>query len=104
MWTKASVAALLDANPLAVERAIVAIYNRQTADEQAAHVTKHNNNVGFSAFDAETGTYLAKWILSGKHLSGKYAERGHKLAKRYVRQLVEIANAKSQKSQKVEAA
>ncbi len=95
VWTQDSMAAYLsNASPEAIERAIVRIYQRQTSDEQASQATKHTNNMGFSAFDAGTGSYMAKWILSGKHLSGKWVEKGRKLAVKYRGQLVQIANAK----------
>lgn len=97
MWTKEAVKALLDANPLAVERAIVAIYQRQTADERASGVTRWKNGIGFAAVDANRGAYMARWILGGKHLSGKWLEKGRHVACRYVRQLADIANEKAEK-------
>jgi hypothetical protein len=90
-WTREKVIELLDRNPRAVERAIVALYNLQTADEQAAGITRLQNGAGFSAFDAKAGTYYAEWILSGKRLSGKYLAKAREMAKKYVGQLVAIA-------------
>ena len=52
------------------------------------------NTVGFSAADAKTGTYLAKWLLSGKHLDGKFLAKGRNIAIKYRRQLSEIAAEK----------
>jgi hypothetical protein len=95
LWNEAKIVDLLGRSNLAVERAIVAIYNRQTADEQSYQITKHLNNIGFSAADASSGAYMAKWILSGKHLNGKFLEKGRKIAMKYRRQLVEIANTPS---------
>lgn len=92
-WNKEDIVALLDRNNLAVERAIVYIYSKQTESEKSAAFTTETNNVGFNKFDAKTGTYLAKWILSGRHLSGEFLEKGRKLSKKYVRQLVEKANS-----------
>ena len=91
MFTRDQIVKLLDASDLAVERALVAIYRRQTAAEQCSEATIEDNGVGFSAFDAPLGTYLAKWILDGRHLSGGFLTRGRKLARRYVRQLQELA-------------
>ena len=91
-WTTDRIVNLLNNNNTAVERAIIAIYNRQTADEKNARNTRHNNTVGFSAADASTGTYLAKWLLSGKHLDGKFLAKGRNIAIKYRRQLLEIAN------------
>lgn len=79
----------------AVERAIVAIFHRQTQDEQSSHCTKHSNGIGFSGVDASLGTYLAKWILSGKHLSGRFLVKGRGMAQKYRGQLLDIAKEKA---------
>ena len=92
-WTPETIKALLDRDVLAVERAILAIYRRQTADEQAAYETKHHNRVGFAACHAGLGTYYAKWILSGKHLSGSHVERARRMVRHYAGQLHQIALA-----------
>lgn len=90
---------LLTMNDRAVERAILAIYNRQTYDEQVSSDTKHSNGIGFSGADARLGTYYAKWILSGKNLSGNHLDNARMMSHKYVRQLCEIATAKlAQKS------
>lgn len=85
---------LLYMNNLAVERAIVAIYQRQTHDEQHSSDTKHSNGIGFSGADARLGSYYARWILSGRRLSGHHLEKARAMSQKYVRQLAEIAEAK----------
>jgi hypothetical protein len=84
----------LDSNPKWVERAIVVLYERQTADEQRSSTTKVSNGMGFAACDARVGTYMAKWILSGKHLDGTWLDRARRMAKKYIRQLLEAAAKK----------
>lgn len=91
VWTENEIVNLLRTNNRAVEKAIVAIYNRQTADEKASHDTKHSNSVGFSGADARFGTYLAKWILKGNHLTGKFLADGRELAVKYRKQLLDEA-------------
>ena len=91
-WTEEDIITLLDNRQDAVERAILAIYKRQTAGEQITGHTIEANGVGFSSYDDKTGTYLATYILSNRHLTGIYIERARKLAKKYRRQLTEIAN------------
>ena len=91
IWTADRIVNILNTNNTAVERAIIAIYKRQTSDEKITQHTHHNNNVGFSAADARTGTYLAKWLLSGKHLDGRFLDKGRSIALKYRRQLTEIA-------------
>ena len=93
--TKESIRQLLMTNPIAVERAILAIYARQTASEQASETTREDNGEGFNAFDAKSGTYYAQWIRSGKHLSGQYLDKARKMSLRYVGQLLEIAGSHS---------
>jgi hypothetical protein len=95
-WTKEKIAALLFSNDLAVERAIVTIYNRQTQDEQNSEETKHSNGIGFSGAHARLGTYLAKWILSDRHLNRKFLDKGRAMMMHYTGQLLEEAQAKAQ--------
>ena len=88
---------LLTMNDLAVERAMVAIYNRQTWDEQQSSDTRHSNGIGFSGADARTGTYYAKWVLSGRKLTGNHLMKARVMSFKYVRQLCEIATARMAK-------
>jgi hypothetical protein len=94
MWTKESIVALLDRSDVAVERAILAIYRRQTLDEQSSSETKHRNGIGFSGAHAPLGTYYAKWILSGRRLSGKHLVKARNMTKHYVAQLLQEAESK----------
>ena len=95
-WTPKAIRDLLDRSQTAVERAVVAIYRRQTEDEKAAYETKHHNRVGFAACHAGLGTYYAKWILSGKHLSGSHVERARRMVRHYAGQLHQIALSQTQ--------
>ena len=92
-WNKENIQSLLNSNDRAVERAIVRIYNNQTASEKSAGNTIHHNGVGFSGAHARRGSYYAKWILSGRKLTGRHLTAGRRLALRYWRQLAEHANA-----------
>jgi hypothetical protein len=94
MWTEARIVELLSTNALAVERAMVAIYNLQTADERESGETRRLNGVGFSGAHARKGTYYAKWVLNGKRLSGKHLESARKMALSYRKQLLMLANGK----------
>lgn len=90
--------AMLDSSDEAVEKAIVAIFNRQTEDEKRGKSTIHSNGVGFSGYDAGTGTYYAKWILAGNKLTRHHLVKGRKMAHKYVRQLSEIASIEQAKA------
>lgn len=80
---KATIMAALVRNPAAVEKAIVLLYRLQTADEQTTQSTKHTNGQGFSMTHAATGAYYAKWILGGKHLTGKHLVKAREITMHY---------------------
>ena len=92
VWTKEEIKVLLEKSTVAVERGIVRIFQLQTEDEQADKQTKHHNGVGFSGVDANFGTYLARWVMGGNHLDGKFLTKARHLTKKYAGQLVKIAN------------
>ncbi len=91
------IVALLHSNPKAVERAMVVLWDRQTADEKAAETTRHHNQRGFSGSTDKRGSYFAKWVLSGRHLTGIHLVRARTIAIKHRRQLVEEATNKASK-------
>ena len=93
-WARPEIDALLHKNSKAVERAMVVLFNRQTADEKAAEYTKHHNNRGFAAYAARSGTYYARWVLKGRRLTGHHLAKARKIALKHSRQLVEEANSR----------
>lgn len=93
---------LLSRNDRAVERAIVVLFENQTADEQAVARTNHCNGRGFRKNHARRGTRYAQWVLSGRRLTGEHLENARGMARLYVRQLVEAARVKQ--ASKVQAA
>lgn len=93
MWTKEQIVQMLETNDKAVTRAVIAIYNRQTADEKTAQSTLKHNNVGFNGADAPYLSYCAKYAIDRKiYLSGKHLEKSRARIKKYSSQLLEIAN------------
>ena len=95
MHTIESIKALLDQNPKAVERALMVLFNRQEADERSTGHTSHLNGRGFNGFDAPFGTDLAKRVLAGGSLSERQLLAARRMVKKYARQLLEEAQAKS---------
>jgi hypothetical protein len=93
-WTAEEIKHKLETDQKWLERAIVAIYNKQTADEKNSEETKYHNGVGFSGADAHLLTYCAHWILSGKSLSGKYLALAKKKMVKYAKQLETISKEK----------
>lgn len=94
MWSKESIRTLLNTNDKAVARAILALYSRQTADEQQSENTKHQNNIGFNAFDSKIMSSFAKTLHTKKILSEKQIACSRKLLQKYAGQLASIANEK----------
>lgn len=68
-WTKHSVRVMLETNDAWTEKAIVALYNRQTRLEQQHGTTRDLNRVGFQVADSEDFGKFARKILSGNRLS-----------------------------------
>lgn len=101
-WTPEDVKALLLKSDKAVGRALLALLERQTFDEQQSHDTKHANGRGFSAFDAPILTDMALFYRRTGFLTPKQlawlrsgtAKRPQPRIAKYAGQLAEIANAK----------
>lgn len=90
----------ISTDPAWAERAILALYERQTTVEQATHTTREKNGRGFSAFHADYMTSLAKQLLKpGYHLTDKQLNSARKILRHYVGQLVQIADEKAKKLQ-----
>lgn len=80
----------LDASQDAVEAALLAILDRQTAEERAGYYTREANGVGFSKFDAEFCTSLCHQLKMGRKLTPRQLEVARKKVKRYWRQLITV--------------
>jgi len=91
-WTRTEIEELINGNDRAVERAMVAIWERQTADEQETQDTRHHNGRGFAAWSARSGTYFAEWVRSGRRLTGKHLAKARKIALHHAGQLTDFAN------------
>lgn len=95
--TRDSIRNLLTTNDRAVERAMVVLYDRQTTDEKQVSDTRHSNQRGFSAAHASKGSYYARWVLGGRHLTGRHLENARKIALRYTAQLLEQAHLNAER-------
>jgi hypothetical protein len=94
-WNKDRILALLNESDTAVCRAVLAIYEKQTADEQATASTAENNGIGFNGADAGFGSSLAKQYAERGSLSPRQIACARKMMRKYANQLAEIANAKA---------
>lgn len=71
MLTQDQILKLLETNDKAVARALVVLYERQTASEQATDSTNCWNGQGFSHAHAFIGTRMAKFYLNRGFLTPK---------------------------------
>ena len=106
VWTKAEIVDVLAKNNFAVERALLVLFARQTADEQIMDAATVNNGMGFSGLDAEIFSSFAKQILKSRAPYGerltvkqlavcrKLNAKGAMRIAKYAGQLVEVANSK----------
>jgi len=94
-WARKRINDLLHTNDRAVERAVVVLFELQTRDEQHSSTTKHNNGVGFCGWAARKGSYYARWVLSGRALTGCHLDNARRIALHHSRQLVEAANRRA---------
>lgn len=93
-WTRDEIENLLRTNDHAVERGIVAIFDRQTQDEKSESTVNHHNRRGFSSSNAKSGTYFARWVIGGRTLTGKHLEKARRITLFHAAQLTNIANGK----------
>lgn len=78
------------------ERAIVALFNKQTASEQYTQSTNENNGIGFNGVDAEILSSFAMQIIQYKRsLSPKQLAIAFKKLPKYAKQLATIAEEKA---------
>lgn len=84
-----------------VGRALVALFERQTKDEQAVNDTRVWNAVGFASSDARSGSLTAKSYLKNKSLLDWQVDnwtrdfRGRPRLCKYHKQLNQIAMEKA---------
>ena len=78
----------LATNPAWATRAIVKLWERQTADEQAAQTTGHDNGVGFNGTDAFILSSFAEQINKGRTLSPKQLAIAFRKLPKYSKQII----------------
>ena len=104
MLTGTDIVRLLESNDKAVIRALVVLYNRQTADEKVEGDAKHRNNRGFRPAHARMGSSMAEFFLKNGYLTEKQiaywrvrGKQGMRISI-YWRQLLEEAHKKAAKA------
>lgn len=92
VWTVKEIKEKLLEDDHWVARAVLALYDRQEADEQEMEYTSKKNFVGFNAFDAKFLSSLAKQYKKKGFLTRKQIDTARKHITKYAKQLTAIAN------------
>jgi len=90
-WSKAEIRYNLETNNEWLIRGLMAIYKRQTDDEQNAGITKHDNGVGFSGCDSSFLTNAAQFYQKRGFLTEKQLVSVRKAMVKYSGQLERIS-------------
>ena len=93
--TKELIQTRMATNDAWLYRAVVSIFERQTADEQNAETTAHDNGVGFTSADAPLLSSFAKQITARGFLTPKQKAFAVKKMHKYAGQLLRIAQSRS---------
>lgn len=90
--TKVFLKERLSTNVNWANKALVKIFEYQTADEQQTEYTQYVNSVGFSGVDAKILTGLSKFYLKNGFLTKKQQEIVLKKMPKYWKQILEISD------------
>lgn len=93
VWTPEEMKNILATHDDQVCKAIVKIYEYQTADEKRSHETKEHNGVGFNGTDAKIMSSFAEFYMERGFLSPKQLMIARKKIVKYAGQLCRIINA-----------
>ena len=92
VWTREEIRKNLEQSLVWLERGVLAIYARQTQEEQYLGETRERNGVGFNGPDSGYLSYVARWLENGNRLTGHHVEKVRKRMVKYSGQLARIAN------------
>ena len=86
---------MLKTNEVWMYRGLIAIYEKQTFDEQQSKDTTHSNGVGFTGSDAAFLSSMAQAYLDNRFFTDRMKAGVKKAMPKYARQLVAIAEEKA---------
>jgi hypothetical protein len=108
VYTASQLIALIEKDDNVAISALLSLYDRQTADEQATEATRHQNGQGFNACDAALLTSFAVQVEENRRrrvhgflppnyglLSRRQMDLLRRKLRKYGRQLAEIALEKA---------
>ena len=91
-WKKEEIRHNLETRNEWLYRGLMAIYNRQTADEKNEGITKHDNSVGFSGCDSNSLSRAAQYYQKRGSLPKEWLDDVRSKMLKYSGQLAKIAN------------
>lgn len=91
-WTVEDIKRNITTDARWTERALLALFEQQTSQEQLAARTVEHNSRGFNAVDAEILTSFALWVIRGRSLTARQLACAQKKLGKYAAQLTTIAN------------
>lgn len=91
-WTKEEIKVVIMRNDSQCCKALIELYNRQTADEQASGETNHQNGAGFNGLDAGILSSFAEFYLNAGFLTPRQMAVLRRKIGKYCGQLARIAN------------
>ena len=92
IWTIEEMKNLIATNDTVLYKALIVLYNGQTADEQRDGATRYTNGIGFNGVDAPILTSFAEFLKKNRYLSVKQKALARKKLPKYAKQLVTVAN------------
>ena len=97
IWDRKKVQDLINNNDQAALKALIKIYQQQTPLEQNNQSTSVSNDVGFTAFDAEILSIMARVYLDKGRLTPKQLDLVKRRMQKYWRQILLFIEAKGHK-------
>lgn len=91
-WNRENLWEILSTNNDQLAKALVALYQRQTTQEQHSKQTADHNGIGFNGVDAPFLSSCAEGVKKHGKLTQNQATHVRKALKKYLGQLVAIAN------------
>lgn len=91
-WNRENLWAVIQVSDDQLAKALLALYQRQTMSEQASNQTSEANGVGFNGVDAPFLSSCAEGVKKFGGLTHKQVPHVRRMLKKYVGQLVDIAN------------
>ena len=92
VWTEEEIKSLIQSNDEVLYGALKKLYSEQTADEQRAGETTHNNGVGFNGADSKFLSSVSEFLIHRGFLTDKQKVVTRKKLVKYNRQLTKLAN------------